>query len=125
MLAWSVSVYISKNYLLSRLPPSVSLSHSLSGFPISHTHTHSLTHSPSYFTLAVHTVVATHTCPAYALAWGAHMLVSGADRRTVALGPTGRMVQQFDHTSEPGERAATVALASPSGNTVVVASYNR
>jgi hypothetical protein len=40
------------------------------------------------------------------------------------LNDAGRIAQQFDHSSEPGEREPSLAIASPSGQSVVIGSYD-
>jgi intraflagellar transport protein 172 len=37
----------------------------------------------------------------------------------------GKLLQQFDYTKEANEKEFTVAVCSPSGQTVVIGSYNR
>lgn len=73
---------------------------------------------------ARHALLATHTCPAYALAWGHNLVVAGPDKRVIVLNDAGRIAQQFDHSSEPGEREPSLAIASPSGQSVVIGSYD-
>lgn len=69
--------------------------------------------------------LSTHTCPAYALAWGANIVLAGPDRHVMILSDSGRILQQFDHSSEAGEREPTVAIAAPGGQSVVIGSYDR
>lgn len=70
-------------------------------------------------------MIAKHACPAYALVWAEGILAAGPDKRLVVYDADGRVVQQFDHAKEAGEREPSVAMASPSGQSVVVGSYNR
>lgn len=67
-----------------------------------------------------------HPCPPYALAWGANsILVGGCDKKVVAYGREGRVLQTFDYSRDRTERELTVATTSPSGQSVVIGSYNR
>ncbi|XP_046877770.1 LOW QUALITY PROTEIN: intraflagellar transport protein 172 homolog [Hypomesus transpacificus] len=68
----------------------------------------------------------THPCPPYALAWGAHsVVVAGCDRKIVAYGREGAVLQTFDYSRDRSEKEFTVAVASPSGQSVVIGSYDR
>ena len=68
----------------------------------------------------------THPCPPYALAWGAHsVLAAGCDRKIVAYGREGAVLQTFDYSRDRSEKEFTVAVASPSGQSVVIGSYDR
>ncbi|XP_053193415.1 LOW QUALITY PROTEIN: intraflagellar transport protein 172 homolog [Scomber japonicus] len=68
----------------------------------------------------------THTCPPYALAWGANsIMVGGCDKKVVAYGREGHILQTFDYTRDQMEREFTVASTSPSGQSVVFGSYDR
>nr|XP_032825685.1 intraflagellar transport protein 172 homolog [Petromyzon marinus] len=70
--------------------------------------------------------IVTHSCPPYALAWGASgPLAGGCDRRVVAYGREGQTLQTFDYSRDPTERELTVAAASPSTQSVVIGSYDR
>ncbi|KAG7214317.1 hypothetical protein INR49_004455 [Caranx melampygus] len=67
-----------------------------------------------------------HPCPPYALAWGANsIMVGGCDKKVVAYGREGHILQTFDYTRERTEREFTVAITSPSGQSVVFGSYDR
>uniref|UniRef100_A0A3B4XDD0 Intraflagellar transport 172 n=1 Tax=Seriola lalandi dorsalis TaxID=1841481 RepID=A0A3B4XDD0_SERLL len=67
-----------------------------------------------------------HPCPPYALAWGANsIMVGGCDKKVVAYGREGHILQTFDYTRERTEREFTVAATSPSGQSVVFGSYDR
>ncbi|XP_072318787.1 intraflagellar transport protein 172 homolog [Eucyclogobius newberryi] len=67
-----------------------------------------------------------HPCPPYALAWGMNsVLVGGCDRRIVAYGREGHVLQTFDHSRDPSEREFTTAASSPSGQSAVFGSYDR
>ncbi|XP_077991845.1 intraflagellar transport protein 172 homolog [Glandiceps talaboti] len=70
--------------------------------------------------------IATHSCPPYALSWAGHSIVAaGCDKRIIVYGKEGRIIQQFDFTRDPEEHEFTVAANSPSGQSVVIGSYNR
>ncbi|XP_070555163.1 intraflagellar transport protein 172 homolog [Ptychodera flava] len=70
--------------------------------------------------------IANHSCPPYALSWAGNSIVAaGCDKRIIVYGKEGRIVQQFDFTRDPEEHEFTVAANSPSGQSVVVGSYNR
>ncbi|XP_074197923.1 intraflagellar transport protein 172 homolog isoform X2 [Camelus bactrianus] len=67
-----------------------------------------------------------HPCPPYALAWAANSIVAaGCDRRIVAYGKEGHVLQTFDYSRDPQEREFTTAAASPGGQSVVLGSYDR
>uniref|UniRef100_A0A8C6KYJ8 Intraflagellar transport 172 n=1 Tax=Nothobranchius furzeri TaxID=105023 RepID=A0A8C6KYJ8_NOTFU len=68
----------------------------------------------------------THPCPPYALAWGANsIMVGGCDKKIVAYGKEGQVLQNFDYSRDPSEKEFTVAVASPSGQSVVFGSFDR
>nr|XP_025839786.1 intraflagellar transport protein 172 homolog isoform X1 [Vulpes vulpes] len=67
-----------------------------------------------------------HPCPPYALAWATNSIVAaGCDRRIVAYGKEGHVLQTFDYSRDPNEREFTTAAASPGGQSVVLGSYDR
>uniref|UniRef100_A0A8C4WQ59 Intraflagellar transport protein 172 homolog n=1 Tax=Eptatretus burgeri TaxID=7764 RepID=A0A8C4WQ59_EPTBU len=67
-----------------------------------------------------------HPCSPYALAWVANnIVVCGCDRRIVVYGHEGQQLQQFDYSRDPTEKEFTVAEGSPSGQSVVIGSYDR
>ncbi|XP_077008571.1 intraflagellar transport protein 172 homolog isoform X7 [Tamandua tetradactyla] len=67
-----------------------------------------------------------HSCPPYALAWATNSIVAaGCDRRIVAYGKEGHVLQTFDYSRDPQEREFTTAAASPGGQSVVLGSYDR
>nr|XP_057921402.1 intraflagellar transport protein 172 homolog [Doryrhamphus excisus] len=67
-----------------------------------------------------------HTCPPYALAWGANsIVVGGCDKKVVAYSREGHLLQTFDYSRDRSEREFTVAASSPSGQSVVLGSYDR
>ncbi|KAJ8355794.1 hypothetical protein SKAU_G00185880 [Synaphobranchus kaupii] len=68
----------------------------------------------------------THPCPPYALAWGANsLIVAGCDKKIVAYGKEGHVIQTFDYSRDRSEKDFTVAATSPSGQSVVLGSYDR
>ncbi|XP_015754892.1 PREDICTED: intraflagellar transport protein 172 homolog [Acropora digitifera] len=66
-----------------------------------------------------------HPCSPYALCWGSSIVAAGCDKRIIAYGKEGRVLQNFDYTKDNEEKEFTVAICSPSGQSVVVGSYNR
>lgn len=64
-------------------------------------------------------------CSPYALCWGSSIVAAGCDKRIIAYGKEGRVLQNFDYTKDNEEKEFTVAICSPSGQSVVVGSYNR
>lgn len=67
-----------------------------------------------------------HPCPPYALAWGANsIMVGGCDKKVVAYGREGHVLQTFDYNHDRTEKEFTVATTSPSGQSVVFGSYDR
>ncbi|XP_078598147.1 intraflagellar transport protein 172 homolog [Branchiostoma floridae x Branchiostoma japonicum] len=70
--------------------------------------------------------ICTHGCPPYALAWAANsIMVAGCDKRVIVYGKDGRSIQQFDYSRDDDEKELTTAVCSPSGQSVVVGSYDR
>uniref|UniRef100_A0A915BZY3 Intraflagellar transport protein osm-1 n=1 Tax=Parascaris univalens TaxID=6257 RepID=A0A915BZY3_PARUN len=68
----------------------------------------------------------THQCPPYALAFTSNgILAAGCDQRVVSYTESGRVLQQFDYSSEQKEKEFTVAIRDPSGQNVVVGSFDR
>ncbi|XP_051954406.1 intraflagellar transport protein 172 homolog [Xyrauchen texanus] len=68
----------------------------------------------------------THACPPYALAWGINsIIVAGCDKKIVAYGREGHILQTFDYSRDHSEKEFTIATASPSGQSIVVGSYDR
>uniref|UniRef100_A0A3Q2XZS2 Intraflagellar transport protein 172 homolog n=1 Tax=Hippocampus comes TaxID=109280 RepID=A0A3Q2XZS2_HIPCM len=67
-----------------------------------------------------------HMCPPYALAWGANsVMVGGCDKKVVAYSRDGQILQTFDYSRDRSEREFTVAASSPSGQSVVLGSFDR
>ncbi|KAG8430927.1 hypothetical protein GDO86_019734 [Hymenochirus boettgeri] len=68
----------------------------------------------------------THPCPPYALAWASNSIVAGGcDKKLVAYSKEGQVIQTFDYSRDATEREFTSAVSSPSGQSVVVGSYDR
>uniref|UniRef100_A0A3P9PZB4 Intraflagellar transport 172 n=1 Tax=Poecilia reticulata TaxID=8081 RepID=A0A3P9PZB4_POERE len=68
----------------------------------------------------------THPCPPYALAWGANsIMAAGCDKKVVAYSREGQVLQNFDYSRDRSEREFTVAVTSPSGQSVVFGSFDR
>lgn len=69
--------------------------------------------------------VCTHNSPPYALAWPAgHVIAAGVDKR-VTVYKDGQVARNFDYHRDKTEKEFTVACCSPSGQAVVIGSYNR
>ncbi|KAG7280373.1 hypothetical protein CRUP_022201, partial [Coryphaenoides rupestris] len=67
-----------------------------------------------------------HPCPPYAMGWGANsIVVGGCDRKIVAYGKEGNVLQTFDYSRDRTEKEFTVAATSPSGQSMVFGSYDR
>ena len=67
-----------------------------------------------------------HPSPPYALAWTTNCVVAaGCDKRIMVYGRDNRVLQQFDYSREDDEHEFTVAACSPSGQSVVIGSYDR
>ncbi|CAL4073000.1 unnamed protein product, partial [Meganyctiphanes norvegica] len=70
--------------------------------------------------------IISHPVPPYALAWTANnIIVAGCDKRIVMYTKTGKIGQQFDYSRDETEREFTTAVSSPSGQALVVGSYDR
>ncbi|KAM3856962.1 intraflagellar transport protein 172 homolog [Vipera latastei] len=68
----------------------------------------------------------THPCPPYALAWASNSIVAcGCDKKIVAYGKEGHVIQTFDYSRDASEKEFTVAAASPGGQSVVIGSFDR
>lgn len=53
------------------------------------------------------------------------ILIAGCDKRVVVYNRTGKLMQTFDHSKDPTEREFTAMVPSPSGQTVLVGSFDR
>ncbi|WAR22903.1 IF172-like protein [Mya arenaria] len=70
--------------------------------------------------------ISTHPCPPYALAYSQNAIVAaGCDKRIIAYGREGRSFQHFDFSRDDDEHEFTVAVCSPSGQSIVVGSFDR
>lgn len=70
--------------------------------------------------------LAVHPCPPYALAWASNSIVAaGCDKKIVAYGKEGSVIQTFDYSRDSSEKEFTTAITSPSGQSVVIGSYDR
>lgn len=70
--------------------------------------------------------VLVHPCPPYSLAWGgSSIMVAGCDKKVLAYSREGRVLQTFDYSRDRSEKEFTVAASSPSGQAVVIGSYDR
>jgi intraflagellar transport protein 172 len=70
--------------------------------------------------------VCTHPCPPYALAWATNSVVAaGCDKRIYGYNREGRVLQQFDYSRDEDEHEFTTAVCSPSGQSVVLGSFDR
>eukprot|EP00658_Telonema_sp_P-2_P017711 TRINITY_DN16903_c0_g1_i3.p1 TRINITY_DN16903_c0_g1~~TRINITY_DN16903_c0_g1_i3.p1 ORF type:complete len:1394 (-),score=437.87 TRINITY_DN16903_c0_g1_i3:63-4244(-) len=70
-------------------------------------------------------VVDVHTAVPYALSWGEHICVAGNDCCVTFYTEDGQFLQQFNHSQDEGQKEFTVATFNPSGESVVVGSFNR
>lgn len=68
--------------------------------------------------------VVVHSCPPYALAspGGGFITAAGCDQRVSVYDRDGRLYRQFDY---PNEKEFTIAASSPSGQAVVIGSFDR
>ncbi|KAK3091661.1 hypothetical protein FSP39_021624, partial [Pinctada imbricata] len=70
--------------------------------------------------------ISTHPCPPYALAFTQNSIVAaGCDKRIIAYGREGRSFQHFDYSREENEHEFTCAVSSPSGQSIVIGSYDK
>ncbi|XP_036261104.1 intraflagellar transport protein 172 homolog isoform X2 [Molothrus ater] len=70
--------------------------------------------------------LAVHPCPPYALAWASSSIVAaGCDKKIVAYGKEGSVIQTFDYSRDSSEKEFTTAATSPSGQSIVLGSYDR
>uniref|UniRef100_A0A8C5J9F3 Intraflagellar transport protein 172 homolog n=1 Tax=Junco hyemalis TaxID=40217 RepID=A0A8C5J9F3_JUNHY len=70
--------------------------------------------------------LAVHPCPPYALAWASSSIVAaGCDKKIVAYGREGSVIQTFDYSRDSSEKEFTTAATSPSGQSIVLGSYDR
>lgn len=74
---------------------------------------------------AVQAQVCTHTCVPYALSWGEAICCAGSDQKVLFYDAEGTVLQAFDCADDEGQREFTVAAFNPSGEAVVVGSFDR
>lgn len=67
----------------------------------------------------------THPVPPYALAWGEAICAAGNDCKVSFYDKDGTHIQNFDHSGQPHSKEFTVAAFNPSGESVVLGSFNR
>lgn len=72
-----------------------------------------------------HAKLAHHTCIPTALAWGESIVAAGNDGKVIFYDVEGVVLQLFDYTSEPTLKEFTCAAFNPSGESAVIASFNR
>lgn len=52
-------------------------------------------------------------------------MAAGCDKKIIAYGKEGHIIQTFDYSRDPLEKEFTTAATSPGGQSVVIGSYNR
>ncbi|KAJ3273642.1 hypothetical protein HDV01_004251 [Terramyces sp. JEL0728] len=67
----------------------------------------------------------THPCPPISLVWGESVMAAGPDRTVVFYDAEGKVLQKFDYSLNPDIQDFTVAEQSPSGQCIVIGSYDR
>ncbi len=53
------------------------------------------------------------------------MVAAGCDKRIISYNRDGRIMQQFDYSRDDQEKEFTTAVVSPSGQAVVIGSFDR
>ena len=66
-----------------------------------------------------------HSCVPYALGWGESICAAGNDQMICFYDKEGTQSQRFDFSHDESEKEFTTAAFNPSGETVVVGSFNR
>ena len=66
-----------------------------------------------------------HRCVPYALSWGECICAAGSDQLICFYDKEGTQLQRFDYSHDEAEKEFTVAAFNPSGETVIVGSFNR
>ena len=66
-----------------------------------------------------------HSCVPYALSWGEAVCAAGPDQMVCFYDKEGMLLQRFDYSRDETEKEFTCATFNPSGETVVVGSFNR
>eukprot|EP00842_Homolaphlyctis_polyrhiza_P007089 jgi/Hompol1/96/HPOL_004489-RA len=68
---------------------------------------------------------AMHKCPPTILLWGESVVAAGSDKIIVFYDADGHQIQQFDYSKNDDINELTVGEISPSGQSVVIGSYDR
>lgn len=66
-----------------------------------------------------------HSCVPQALAWGENVVAAGTDSKVVFYDGDGLVAQKFDYSQDEKEKEYTCASCSPSGQSIVLGSFNR
>ncbi|KAL7748888.1 hypothetical protein RI367_005801 [Sorochytrium milnesiophthora] len=66
-----------------------------------------------------------HKCPPYALSWGESIVAAGHDLKITFYTNKGKVLQEFEYDRDDSQQEFTVAKVSPSGQAVVVGSFDR
>ncbi|XP_031359255.1 intraflagellar transport protein 172 homolog [Photinus pyralis] len=70
--------------------------------------------------------VLTHSVPPFALVWTLGQIIAGGcDKRIVVYNNQAKMLKQFDYSKDVSEHEFTTATCSPSGQAVVVGSFDK
>lgn len=70
--------------------------------------------------------IISHPVPPYAMAWtNTNIIIAGSDKRIVVYNKAGKTQQQFDYSRDQSEREFSSMVTSPSGQALVVGSYDR
>lgn len=70
--------------------------------------------------------IISHPVPPYAVAWtNNNIIIAGCDKRIVMYNKGGKINQQFDYSRDATEREFSAAVTSPSGQALVIGSYDR
>ena len=72
-----------------------------------------------------HRELCRHSCVPYALGWGVSVCAAGNDQLICFYDKEGFQLQRFDYSQDEAEKEFTCAAFNPSGETVVVGSFNR
>jgi intraflagellar transport protein 172 len=66
-----------------------------------------------------------HPCTPTAIGWGESVVAVGNDRCIMFYDSDGKVMQEFDYSRDDDQQEFTVVEFSPSGQSVVIGSYNR
>lgn len=69
--------------------------------------------------------IARHSCPPFALSWGTSIIVAGNDGKIVFYDSDGSEEQTLDISSGDERREYTCAVCNPTGDSVVLGSFDR